>query len=189
MKQEILEAMSQNITKEKNCNLLVLNINYFYNLFLKEKKKYSNSLFFTNTKTKIKKRRSPSLLEFKKIVYEYLKTYFFELYINPIKTYFFLGGFMRIVIISSWGRKQKRGYSDKLEYCRVDKAIGLFWFYRPSLKMHFMVALKKLTGSSNMIPKIEKIFKQNQDKDLLPTFTEELKKGKINKTLYRCILK
>ncbi len=179
--------MSQNTTQEKNCNILVLNINYFYNLFLKERNTYPASFFATNKKIKGRVRRTPTLQEYKKIIYEYLKTYFFELYINPIKTYFFLGGFMRIVTISSWINKQKRGYSNNLKYCKAYKAFGLFWTLRPSPKMYFMVKIKKLTGSTNIIPKIEETFNRNQDKDLLPIFTNEQKKGKLNKTLYRCI--
>lgn len=179
--------MSQNTTQEKNSKLLVLNISYFYSLFLKERKAYPASHFATNKKIKGRVRRSATLKEYKKIIYEYLKTYFFELYINPVRTYFFLGGVMRIVTISSWINKQKRGYSNKKEYCKADKAFGLFWTFRPSPKMYFMVKIKKLTGSTNIIPKIESVFNRNQDKDLLPIFTDEQKKGKLNKTLYRCI--
>ena len=179
--------MSQNITQEKNCKPLVLNINYFYSLFLKEKKSYAPSLFSIGEKTRRTIPRKPTLKEYKKIVYTYLKIYFFELYINRFKMYFPLGGLMKVVTISSWIHKQKRGYSKEKEYCKADKAFGLYWYSRPSPKMFFMVALKKLTGKTNMIPKIEKIFSQNQDKDLLPIFTNEQKKGKLNKTLYRCI--
>lgn len=179
--------MSQNITQGKNSKLLVLNISYFYSLFLKESKAYPAKDFTINKKIKGRVRRKPTLQEYKKIIYEYLKTYFFELYINPIKTYFFLGGIMRIVVIPSWINKQKRGYSDKIEYCKADRAIGLFWTLRPSPKMFMMVKIKKLTGSTNIIPKIERLFNLNQDKDLLPIFTDEQKKGKLNKTLYRCI--
>jgi hypothetical protein len=179
--------MLQNITQEKNCKPQVLNISYFYSLFLKEKKSYAPSLFCIGEKTRKKRPRKVTLQEYKKIVYEYLKIYFFELYINSSKMYFPLGGLMKIVTYSSWIRKQKRGNSKIKEYCKADKAIGLFWYSRPSRKMFWLVNIKKLTGKTNMIPKIEKIFNQNQDKDLLPIFTEERKKGKLNKTLYRCI--
>lgn len=179
--------MSQNTTQEKNSKLLTLNINYFYSLFLKNRKAYPAAYFATNRKIKGRVRRLPTLIEYKKIIYEYLKTYFFELYINRIKTYFFLGGVMKIVTISSWVNKQKRGYSNEKKYCKVNKAFGLFWTLRPSPKMYFMVKIKKLTGSTNIIPKIERLFNRNQDKDLLPIFTDEQKKGKRNKTLYRCI--
>ena len=76
---------------------------------------------------------------------------------------------------------------DEKKYCKVNKAFGLFWTLRPSPKMYFMVKIKKLTGSTNIIPKIERLFNRNQDKDLLPIFTDEQKKSKRNKTLYRCI--
>lgn len=50
-----------------------------------------------------------------------------------------------------------------------------------------MVKIKKQSGTGNMITKIEAIFKKNNNTDLLPIFTEERRKGKNNKTLYRCI--
>ena len=50
-----------------------------------------------------------------------------------------------------------------------------------------MVKLKKLTGSTNMLPKIEALFNRNHNKDFLPIFTEEQRKGKKDKTLYKCI--
>ena len=63
--------MSQNITKEKNYNLRILSINYFYKLFLKEKKKYAPSLFCINKTTRRKRPRTVTLREFKTVIYEY----------------------------------------------------------------------------------------------------------------------
>jgi len=101
--------------------------------------------------------------------------------------YFPLGGFMKKVRYPKWVRFMAKGSSDK-RISGGSNAIGLFWYLRGSQKMHYMVTLKKLTGSSNRIPEIEKVYNSNFNKDLLPIFSEELKKAKTNKTLYLCTL-
>ena len=187
MKPEISEAILPNITQEKNYDLEVINIPYFYKLFLKEKKRYTPSLFCIGTTIRKKRPRFPTLQEFKKVVYEYLKIYFFELYMNKIPMYFCLGGFMKIVTYLPWVTKQSRSNLKVKVQCGSQGAFGLFWYYRPTTKMFHMVKIKKQAGSGNMITKIEQIFRDNHNKDLLPIFTDERKKGKKNKTLYRCI--
>lgn len=171
MKQEISDTTLQSNTQEKNSKLEVLNINHFHQKFLKEQQN-ENAI---------------SLKLFKKIVYEYLKIYFYELYFLRVTKYFFLGGKMKIVTYPTWVKKQRRGRSAEETLHRSERPLGLFWFLRPSRRMYFMVKLKKLTGSTNILPKIEQSFLQKFDKDLLPIFTNEQKKGRENKTLYRCI--
>lgn len=185
MKQEISEK--QTTSQQKNSDLEVLNIGHFYKKFLKEKKSYDPSLFAINKKTKAKRKRQVTLKEFRRIISTYLKIYFFELYLNRKTMYFFLGGFMKIVISKSWSRLQKRGFSKVQTLHNSDRAFLLYWYMRPTKKMYYMVKIKKLTGKHNVVPKIEKIFNDNYNKDLLPIFTEEEKKGRINQTLFRCI--
>ena len=187
MKLETTEPIVQNLIQEKNCNLETLNVSYFYKLYLKEKKKYPPSLFCINKTTKLKRPRTATFKEFKTVIYEYLKIYFFELFMNKVPMYFFLTGFMRTVTYAPWTRKQSRSNLKEKTLCYSSGAIGLFWYYRPTMKSYYFVKIKKMSGSTNMITKIEQIFKKNNNKDLLPIFTEERKKGKINKTLYRCI--
>ncbi len=172
MKQEILNIVPQSTIQPEKSKIEVLNIKYFYDLFVKKR---------------LAKLYTPTLQQFKKIIYTFLKIYFQELYMHNVPKYFFLGGKMKLVAYHSWVKLQKRGYSKEPEIHRSDKAIGLFWYLKPSEKMHFMVKLKKLTGKTNAIPQIERIFNQNNDKDLLPIFTNEQKKGRIDKTLYKCI--
>lgn len=181
------ETVPKNIIQQKNSDLEVLNINHFYNLFLKEKKSYAPSFFNIDKKIKRGNKRKPTLQEYKKIIFQYLKIYFHELYLLRKTMYFFLGGFMKIATYPDFINNQRRGYKKEKEICVGSKPLCLYWFMRPSKKMYYMTAIKKLTGSTNQIPKIEKIFNDNYDKDLLPTFTKEQKKGKLNKTLYRCI--
>ena len=188
MKQETSEVVMQNTIQEKNCKPEeTLNIKYFYNLFIKTKKRYPESYFAIDKKINKKRKRFIALKEYKKIIYSYLKIYFTELYMANIPKYFFLGGKMKIVRYSTWVNKQPKGHSKELKFCKADNALGLFWFLRPSKKTLYMVKIKKLTGSTNAIPQIEKRFNQIHNKDLLPIFTEERKKGMKHKTLFKCI--
>jgi hypothetical protein len=179
--------MSQNITLEKNCKLKVLGIKDFYKIFLREKRFYAPSLFCVNVPTRKTRLRKVTFQEYKKVIYEYLKVYFFELYMNKQSLYFFLGGYMKVVSCLAWVRNAPRYNSPNKKQGSPNGSFGLFWYHKPSARMHYMLKLNKLSGSTNMITKIEKIFRENHNKDLLPIFTEEQKKGKKNKTLYRCI--
>jgi len=187
MKQAIHKTQPNHTIQTEKSKIEILRVSYFYDLFLKEKKRYAPSLFTIDQKVKAKRKRKPTLKEFKQIIYQYLKIYFYELYMGRKAAYFFLGGFMKVVTTQSLAKYQLRGRERKKTLIVTNKPLGLFWFMKPTEKMHYMVILNKLTGSSNILPKIEKTFKQNYDKDLLPIFTNEQKKGKINKTLYRCI--
>ena len=187
MKQETADIMLPNKTQEKNCDLKVINIDFFYKEFLKEKRKYAPSLFCVNTTTRKKRPQKVSFKLYKKIVLEYLKIYFFSFYMTQGASYFPLGGFLKKVTYPKWVRKMKRGNSTE-QICGGNKSIGLFWYLRPSQKMYYMVKLKKLTGKYNQLPKIERVYNLNYDKDLLPIFTEEAKRTKKHKNLYLCTL-
>lgn len=187
MKQEIIETTQQNLIPEKKSDLRILRVKYFYELYLKEKRKYSPSLFCIDKTIRLKRKRIATLKEFKKVIYEYFKIYFFELYMNKLPMYFCLTGIMRIVTYSPWARILSRSNLNKKSLHQSSGAFGLFWYYRPGRKAYYMVELKKLSGSTNIVTKIEKIFKENHNQDLLPTFTEERKKVKNNKIRYRCI--
>ena len=171
MKHQTQDSTSQISTQEKNSKE-VLSIKHFYDIF--------------NEKRSPKKPRV-SFRDFKNIVFSYLKTYFYELYLNNKPMYFFFGGNMKLVAYLPWSDMQKRSNTNKPVLHRIGRSIGLFWYNRPSERLYYMVKIKKLTGSTNILPKIEAMFNNNNDKDLLPIFTEEQKKGKIDKTLYRCI--
>ena len=170
MKQEIKDLTFQKKTRGKKYK--TLSIKHFYDLF---------------SKKRTRKLRPVSLFLFKKIIKNYLSVYFHELYLESKPMYFFLGGKMKITLLASWKNYQVRGESKKKEMHQSDGAIGLFWYNKPSQRIQYMVKLKKLTGSTNMLPKIEALFNRNHNKDFLPIFTEEQRKGKKDKTLYKCI--
>ena len=172
MKQEIKDLTLQKKTQEKKYKIRTLSIKDFFHLFSKKRTRRTSSV---------------SLLTFKKIISNYLSVYFHELYLEAKPMYFFLGGKMRITTLPSWKNYQLRGKAKTKELHISENAIGLFWYNKPSERLHYMVKCKKLTGSTNKLPKIERLFVKNHNKDFLPIFTEEQRKGKKYKTLYKCI--
>lgn len=171
MKPETTDITSQSNTQEKSSDEKVLNIDYFYDLYLK----------------KHKRKKSISFSQYKLIISTYLRVFFKDLYLKNFISYFFLSGKIKIVTNSPWTNVQRRGNNKTAELHKTGKSLGLFWYLRPNQKIHNTIKLKKMTGKRNAIPMIEKIFNENYDKDLLPIFTIEQKKGKTNKTLFKCI--
>lgn len=170
-----------------NTKLDVKNIDYFYRKFSSEHKKYRPAQFQTDKKTKLRRKQPVSFSLFKKIIKEYFKLYFFDLYTDNAVLYFPLGGFLKKVTYPTWTHFMSKGKSKK-QRSGGQNAIGLFWFLRPSAKMFYLVKLKKLTGSTNRLPKVEENYNRIYNKDLLPIFKSELKKGRKNKTLFICTL-
>ena len=111
MKQEITDIMLPNQTQEKNCDLEVINIVFFYKKFLKEKRRYAPSLFCVNKKTRKTRPQKVSLMLYKQIVLQYLKLYFFSFYMTEGSFYFPLGGFLKKVTYPKWVRVMRRGGS------------------------------------------------------------------------------
>jgi len=173
------------IKKKEKSKIEVLSVKYFFDMFQLEKRRYPPSLFCLGEKTRKKKPQPVPLSLYKKIILEYFKVYFYDFYMNESPIYFFLGGFLKKVIYKKWARKMAKGKAEK-KFSRSDGAIGLYWYMRASQKMFYMVKIKKLTGSSNRLPEIENLYKDNFNKDLLPIFSSEFKRGKLNKTLYIC---
>jgi hypothetical protein len=172
--------------KSKAAEMHVLSVKDFYKKFKSEKRRYHPSLFCTDKPTKlIREKEVPEKL-FKKIILEYLKMYFFQFYNEQKSIYFPLGGFMKKVRYPKWNAWMPKGKGKK--QLSKNEAIGLFWYQRASKKMQYMVCLRKLTGSSNRIPKIEEFYKNNFNIDLLPIFNTEMKRQFKNKTLYLCSL-
>jgi len=179
--------MRRHKIQARSSEVEVINIGALYEKFEHEKRRYAPSLFCVGEKTKRKRPKPVSLSLYKKIVLEYLKLYFWDFYMKPFPIYFPLGGFMKKVTYPKWVRFMAKGKSEK-RISGGNNALGLFWFVRPSMKMYYLVSIKKLTGSSNRIPDIEKVYVNNFNKDLLPIFNQELRKAKDNKTLYLCTL-
>jgi len=179
--------MRNSKTIARSSDVEVINIDFFYKIFAKQKRRYHPSLFCIGTKVKRQRKKIVTLQLFKKIVKEYLKVYFYDFYMNDLPIYFPLGGLMKKVIYPKWVRYMAKGKSEK-RISGGNNSIGFFWFMRASQKMNYLVNIKKLTGTTNQIPKIENLYTSQKNKDLLPIFKQELKKAKSNKTLYLCTL-
>lgn len=176
----------QNSTTQKSIKEEVLSVKHFFKLYEKEKRKYPSFLFCLNGSIKAKKRKSVDFNLFKKIVKNYLTVYFYNFYMSKGSRYFPLGGFMKKVLYDQW--REPDDFRRRPDGTRMgsDGSIGLFWYMRPTRKIYYMTKLIKMAGSTSSLMKIENIYKNNNDKDLLPNFVSEIKKAQNNKTLVKC---
>lgn len=167
--------------REINDDTHSVGIGYFFDIFDKQKRRYPPSFFCVSNPSKLIRKKPVKSLLYRKIVLEYLKFYFYDFYMKKESVYFPLGGFVKKIIYPKWRNKKQPGKGS-------DGSIGLFWYQRPSSRMFYMVKLKKLTGSSNRLPKMEQQFKNIINKDLIPIFKPEFNRKKENKSLYLCTL-
>ena len=164
-----------------------IGVDHFYDIFHKEKRRYPPSFFCVSKPSKLKRKVPIDHILYKKIILEYLKQYFFDFYSTQKSIYFPLGGFMKKVVYPKWRQYMSKGKGEK-RLSGSEGSIGLFWYQRPSSRMFYMVQIKKLTGSSNRLPKLEGRFKNIINKDLIPIFKPEINKKKETKSLYLCTL-
>ena len=151
-----------------------------------------NSLFCvkSNSKKKIKGKSRISFSIYKKIVFTYFKIYFNEFYFEKNAIYFPFGGYLKKIKYRTWKQfQQLQSDPTKKVLKSSEEAIGFFWYMRPSEKMYVKVKLKKLTGTTNQIPMIERNYVKVFGKDLIPTFIQEYNSKRKHKLLYhrRCI--
>lgn len=60
-------------------------------------------------------------------------------------------------------------------------SIGFMWYLRPSDLFYYCCKLKKIIGSTNKIPKIEKLFKKSNDIELIVNFDEAIRTNNLRK--------
>ena len=118
--------------------------------------------------------KNVSLSLYQKIFMEYLDIYFKEIYFLNGPSYFLYTGLLTKVkyrprVIINRGIKKI-----------ISNSIGFMWYQRPSELFFLCTKLEKLTGSSNRIPKIEKIYKNNFDINLIVNFEEAIEEQRIN---------
>ena len=148
------------------------NIDYFYSLFQKERRRYHPSLFDLGKETKLVRPLPVDEKLYKKIVSTYLRIYFLDLFFKFGATYFFLTGQMKLIRMKDNGKGFTR--------------VGLFWFLRPSEKFSYKYCvLKKLTGKRNALPKIGQLWDNTFSPEILPILAEEFDKKYKSKTLHR----
>lgn len=162
------DKKSEDSNKVNKPKMAVFGFKFFCNLF---KKKYPPTMLgFKKGKRPINV--SESL--YKKILLEYFDIYFKEIYFIDGPSYFLYTGALEKVkyrprFIMNRGVKKK-----------IDASIGFMWFQRPSELFFVSCRIKKLTGSSNRLPAIEKIYKNNFDINLIVNFEEAIEIQKNN---------
>lgn len=114
---------------------------------------------------------------YKLILMEYLDVYFKEIYFLSGKSYFLWTGTLQKVL---YRPRTIKNIKKKI----IGSTIGFLWENRPSNLFGIFVRFIKLTGSSNRLPKIEIIYKNNHDINLIANFEDVINKSRINKTLY-----
>lgn len=150
----------------------VYGLNYFYSKF---ENKYPPKMIGEKKGIRPKK-ISRSL--YQKILLEYLDIYFKEIYFIDGPSYFlYTGGFQKVKyrprIIVNKGIKKM-----------ISSSIGFMWYQRPSELFFLCCMFKKLKGSTNRLPKIEKIYKNNFDINLIVNFEEAIEEQRINNNNY-----
>lgn len=158
-----------------------ISVSYFYKLY--EKKNIRHRVNTYDKESNRNGRRIIPAILFRKIIYTYLKLFFFEFYSMNAPSYFPWGGYIKKVASNKAVRDTNRNGNKK----RIvkNRTISWFWFLRPNMRMGYMIKLTKMTGSTNIIPKIEAWYRTNFDIDKLPTFNEERIKKKRNKTIIK----
>lgn len=116
----------------------------------------------------------------KSIIKKFLTIYFYEVYFFKRPVYFLFGGRIMKTRCGNWIRKVKS--SEKLTI--TNHSVGLFWFFRPCARFWFSMNIKKVSGSTNAIPKIEKEWKNENDITSLPLSSMTKKEFTHNQKLF-----
>lgn len=152
---------------------------YIKDIYQSFKGSYFPNQFDTKKPTRGRSKLPVPLQVYKKIIYKYMEVYFNEVYFGNVpQMYFFLSGKMQLARTSP-----KR--SNNLKSFVTDFTINLFWSQRPHYSLWGCVKLKKLGGSSNIIPKLDKRFALIHDLLLLPKLSQLVTDARTKKTLFR----
>lgn len=128
-----------------------------------------------------KQREKPDLKLCKKITKEYFDIFFKDLYLEKRKSYFLFGGTVGIYCTPATVKKiTKNGVTF---YNKKDISITIFWYGLPTRLFYKFFKMSKLTGSTNMLPVIEKLFRANFSLELLPKFDRSVVREKEEQNL------
>ena len=182
MKSVIKGIITQAIIHHRNYKILYTKD--FYGSYLTKHKRYPIGYF--NLKLKRKYYYVSEKL-FLKIIKTYFRIYFLEFYSSKYPIYFPFGGMLQKTRSNNYYARIRNPITKQKELKKISNAIRWVWYLRPSKWYFFRIEIKKLTGTTNIIPKIERVYSQENDKELLPIFTNEIHKLKEKKNLFRCI--
>lgn len=126
--------------------------------------------FFEDFDEKRTKRKKISFSIYKAIIKKFLTIYINELLFLNRGLYFPLMGKAKINRCGNWIRKDhsnaKVAKENKLKV--ASHALGIYWYHRPFINMSY-ATLKKMTGTSNVFPVLEKQWKEENNAADLPT--------------------
>lgn len=125
-----------------------------------------------------KRHKKITFEQYKQIIAEYWDIRFKEIYFMPGSSYFLFTGLIQKVLYGS------RIIKTHNKIKPLSPTIGFMWYMRPSGLFHTFCALNKLTGKTNRIPKIELLFKKNNDINLIPNFDQTVVQYGQDKNLY-----
>lgn len=131
--------------------------------------------------SKFKKHQKIDYKRYRSIIKNYFKIYFYEAYFLEFDLYFFFGGKFKKVSCGSKFAKQKTTDNKLIE---IPTAVGFFWYLRPCARFWFSFKVKKMIGSTNIIPQIEKEWKSENDVTLLPNYGKAIKQYRLEKKLF-----
>lgn len=165
-------TIAQQEERQSRNNREVYGVKHFYE---KYNAKYAPSMF---EKSKNKRPKKIPLSLYKKILTEYFDIYFKEIYFFNGPSYFLYTGSLEKV---RYSQKVLRNYKET--YIKKP-SIGFMWYLRPSELFYFCCKLKKIIGSTNRIPKIEKLFKMTNDIELIVNFDDAIRQNNLRKNNY-----
>jgi hypothetical protein len=169
---KILPNNEKSLTKTNSKFKEVYGLAYFYERY---NKKYAPTMMGEKKGVRPKK-ISKSL--YQKILMEYLDIYFKEIYFIDGPSYFLYTGLLQKV------KYRPRIIVNKGVKKIINSSIGFMWFQRPSELFFICCKLVKLTGKTNKLPLIEKIYKNSFDMNLIVNFEDAIEQEKVNNNNY-----
>lgn len=151
------------MTKEK-CNNNVITEDDFF-----KTKKYPIKHLLSNDHN-IDVKRGKFLLPktlYSSIIRSFFLSYFKKFYFTPQDIYFPLSGYLR--------KAKGKNYAKTEHGFNIGRSLLWIWYQRPSLAFFAHVRLKKTTGGSGVISKLDNQYKETCDIEMLPGINYALK--------------
>ena len=106
---------------------------------------------------------------YRQIIIKFLTIYFYDVYFLNRPFYFFLSGNLMLNKAGNTIRENRIVGNKIVPFKKIGQTINLCWYNRPCERFFRCIKIKKLSGSTNRLPLIEKEWKQSNDVDKLPS--------------------
>ncbi len=164
-----MPIMPEETLDSRNEIRLVYNIAYFYGKFL-QKYRYLDSL-----EGKRKKDKKLTYRQYRLIVKTYLKIYFYEVFYIDRPLYFCLTGkLMRV-----------RTTAFTMNNTKLSPSITVIWYLKYLQTLDYLCTIKLMNGSTSLIAKIRKQWKNENDLGMLPMISVKKKEFKDKNLMYQ----